>query len=352
MKVAIVLGTRPEIIKNYAVVKALRKRNVEFEVIHTNQHHDYAMQGAIFEQMGYYPDRVLEGKYDIGKAIDWVRELVRTQNIDLLLANGDTAAALVAAIAAVYSDVGLAHIEAGLRSFDKAMYEERNRIMVDAAAHYLFAYTDYQAAYLDGIPDLRGRVFLVGNTTVDLLVDFDKQLFKPNINNYAYVTLHRKEFTDSKALMISVFETLNLLETKFSHIIFPMHPRTYDAMKRFNISSTLLDLVQVIKPVPPLKSLSYEKHAEIILTDSGCVQEEAYLFNVPCVTLRENTERHETILNNANVVSGFARNDILQAVEMQLAQKGKVFPPIYGSYGVGERIVDILCNHFENFRQY
>ncbi len=153
MRIGIVLGTRPEIMKNCSVVKALSKRGIPFFVLHTNQHSDYRMQGnqhsdyrmqgGFFEQMGYQADCVFPHKYQIGQAIDWVREMIRKLRLDLIIVNGDTAAALVGGIAAVYADAGLAHIEAGLRSYDKEMYEERNRIMVDALSHYLFTYTKY-----------------------------------------------------------------------------------------------------------------------------------------------------------------------------------------------------------------
>lgn len=346
MKLGIVLGTRPEIIKNYAVVKACRRRGLDFEVIHTNQHHDNAMQQAVFEQMGYRPDRVLDGPYALGKAIDWLCDLIRSRRYDLILTNGDTAAALIAAIAAIYTDVDLAHVEAGLRSSDARMHEERNRIIVDSAAHFLFAYTEYHAAHLARVPDLRGRVFVTGNTTVDLIADFDAQLARPEFGEYAYVTLHRKEFTECKSLMCSVFETLNYLAADFDRIIFPLHPRTLDAMHRHNLSRTLLDKVTLLEPVPPLVSLAYTKYATVVLTDSGCLQEEAYLYGVPCVTLRENTERHETVVHGANVVAGFEREHILRAVATQRAKRGSVFPSIYGPAGAGERIVDVLCRHY------
>lgn len=330
MNIGIVLGTRPEVMKNYAIVQALRAADLPFVVLHTNQHHDHLLQTSIFRQMGYMPDEIFPGNYSIGAAIDWVRERVHYHNIDLILVNGDTAAALVGAIAAVYSDVGLAHVEAGLRAFDKRMYEERNRIMVDGASHYLFSYTQYQANYLVKIPDLRGRIFNVGNTTVDLIHDFAHELTPRRADSYAYITLHRKEFTDSRKLMQQVFATINQLAQEFDAMIFPMHPRTRAAMELYGLSMDLLSRVQVLDPVEPFESLALEKYANVIITDSGCIQEEAYIFGVPCVTVRNNTERHETIDSGANVVTGFDPAAIIAAVCNQRARKGQQFTQIYG----------------------
>ena len=191
---------------------------------------------------------------------------------------------------------------------------------------------------------LRGRVVHAGNTTVDLLADFGAQLDDPQIGRYAYLTLHRKEFTDDSARMAATFRTLNELAPLFDRVIFPMHPRTHDCMRRYAISPALLTNITVVEPVSFVQSLAYEKHASLIITDSGCMQEEAYLLGVPCVTLRENTERAETVAAGANIVSGFAPDAIRAAVEQQAAKGRMVFPPIYGSVGVGHRIaVSLRC---------
>ncbi len=352
MKIGVVLGTRPEILKNYSVVKAMRSQKVEFYILYTNQHSDYRMCGSFFEAMEYESDFVLGGEYELGRAIDWVRGLIERLGIDLIIVNGDTAAALVGGIAALYSDAGLAHIEAGLRAHDREMYEERNRIIVDSLAHYLFTYTEEEKEYLETIPDLRGRVFCTGNTTVDLITDFNNRIEAVDEDNYMYVTLHRKEFTDSKERMTTVLGTINSLADRFDHIIFPVHPRTRDMIERHAIPFSVMDRITIFDPIPVFESLSYEKHARIILTDSGCLQEEAYIFGVPCITVRESTERHGTVRAGANVVCGFDRDGILEAVNVQMQRCGDSYPPLYGKYGAGARIVDIILGNFKNFREY
>lgn len=315
---------------------------MDFMVLHTNQHQDPLMRDDVFAKMGYAPDFIYPGDYSMGAAIDWVCKLIRQHQIDLVLVNGDTAASLIGAIAAIYSDVELGHIEAGLRSFDEQMYEERNRVMVDSAAHYLFTYTQHHANYLNKINDLRGQVFNVGNTTIDLIEDFSPELSRMNSGRYAYVTLHRKEFTDSRARMVKVFAALNTLAQEFDTMIFPMHPRTRTAIAQHRLDQELLSRVQVIDPVDPFTSLSYEKYADLIITDSGCIQEEAYIFGVPCVTVRENTERPETIAAGANVLTGFSIEKILQLCHSQRMSRQRQFPPVYGMRGAGRRIVMIL----------
>jgi UDP-N-acetylglucosamine 2-epimerase (non-hydrolysing) len=351
-KIGIVMGTRPEIIKNYSVVRALKSRGVNYCVLHTNQHTDKMLHQAIFEQLGYDADFVLSGKYSIGKAIDWVRGMIRQLELELIIVNGDTAAALVGAIAALYSDVGIAHVEAGLRSYDPEMYEERNRIMVDAVAHYLFAYTEFEKECLSRKKDLRGRIFCVGNTTIDLISDFQDRLTRPLTGRYAYVTLHRKEFTDRKNAMLEVFRALDRLSDNFDKIVFPVHPRTQDAIGRYDIPKDLMKNFTLLEPISVFESLAYEKHADIIMTDSGSIQEEAYIFGVPCLTLRENTERHGTVQMGANIVAGLVSQDIQDAARVQLNKGPGDFPPIYGVAGAGERIVDIILERFHSFREY
>ncbi|HEY1017055.1 MAG TPA: UDP-N-acetylglucosamine 2-epimerase (non-hydrolyzing) [Herpetosiphonaceae bacterium] len=342
MKIGIVMGTRPEIMKNYSLVRELRRRGRPHAVIHTGQHGDDLMRGAVFRALGYAPDFVMPGPYALGRAVDWLRGLIAEQGLDLILVNGDTAAALAGALAAVYSDVALAHVEAGLRSFDRQMIEERNRIMVDSAAQYLFCYTSRQADYLAANRELRGAIFNVGNTTVDLLADLAGLLPAPEPRGYAYVTLHRKEFTDDPRRMRAVFGALAGLAERFPALIFPMHPRTRAEMARHGLPPGLLGGARVLEPVGPLESLAYQRHAELILTDSGCIQEEAYLLGVPCVTIRENTERPETLEAGANVVCGFEPAAIAAAAARQLAAGRRSFPPVYGEIGVAGRILDAL----------
>jgi len=352
MKVAIILGTRPEIIKNYAIVNALREAGMPFVVLSTNQHGDAAMSRNVFSQMGYEPHAVMGQPYRLGTAIDWIQDQIRNESVDLILVNGDTAAALAGALAAVYSDIGLAHVEAGLRSFDARMYEERNRVMVDSASHYLFTYTQAHADYLAQARDYRGRIILVGNTTVDVIEDFAHLLQSRRSGRYAYVTLHRKELTDHAESLAEVLETLNDLALDFDSMVLPLHPRTRNAMMRHGLPLSILSRIDVIDPILPFDSLALIRHATVVVTDSGTIQEEAHIFGTPCVTVRANTERPETLVGGGNVVCGLAAASITEAIRSQYANGRRATTSTYGPAGAGRRIVAALNTHFKNWLRY
>jgi len=168
---------------------------------------------------------------------------------------------------------------------------------------------------------------------------------KPKENGYFYMTMHRKEFTDHKERIIDVFKAINnAVKTFKRQCIFPIHPRTLSVIKRLNIDLSRIfnPLVKVISPVSAFESLSYEKYADLIITDSGCIQEEACIFRVPCVTIRENTERHETIDIGCNVITGFKKKDINKMIYKMLHKDITDYKIPYGNYGVGKRIVKIL----------
>ena len=340
MRIAIVQGTRPEIIKNYAAVKALQDAGAPFEVLHTNQHSSARMSSEVYAELGYGPTQTMPVPYRLGKAIDWLQDRFIADDVKHVIVNGDTAASIAGALAAMYLDIGVTHIEAGLRSRDPFMTEERNRIMVDAIAELLFAYTEVEKEELLRTPAIRGRVIVEGNTTVDLLHDYAERITaRPCSERYVLVTLHRKELTDSRHRMLRVFAALRRIAAHHCSVVFPMHPRTRDAMRKHAIPLRNLGNVHVREPVSTFESLALQKHAAAVLTDSGCLQEEAYLLNVPCVTIRDNTERLLTVRHGANVVTGFEPARILAATERALALRDRAWPNIYGKPGAGKRIV-------------
>jgi UDP-N-acetylglucosamine 2-epimerase len=318
----------------------LREAAASFSVLHTNQHSAARMSGEVYAELGYQPTHTLPTEYRLGTAIDWLQQRFVDDGVKHVIVNGDTAASIAGALAAMYLGIGVTHIEAGLRSGDPYMTEERNRIMVDAIADLLFAYTDVEKEELLKAPTIRGRVLVEGNTTVDLLHDYAERITsRPCRERYVFVTLHRKEFTDSKERMLRVFSALRRIAVQHCSVVFPMHPRTHDAMKKHAIPLRALGSVDVREPVATFESLALQKHAAAVLTDSGCLQEEAYLLNVPCVTIRDNTERHLTVAQGANVVTGFDPARILEATERALATRNTAWPKIYGDPGAGKRIV-------------
>lgn len=348
MRIAIVQGTRPEIIKNYAIVRALETAGITYEVLHTNQHAEPNMCAAIYADMGYEPSRKMVEPYRFGAAIDWLQRTFKRDGISHVIVNGDTAASLEGALAAMYMDIDVSHVEAGLRSRDTLMYEERNRIMVDSVASLLFAYTHYERKLLQTSADIYGEVYCEGNTTVDVMHDFAGKINRRIFDgDYLYVTMHRKEFTDCAGRMRSVFSVLRSIAERYCTVVFPMHPRTVNAMQRWGISQNILGPVLNIDPVAAFDSLAFAKHARAVVTDSGCLQEEAYMLGVPCVTIRNNTERHLTVHHGANVVTGFDCATIQRAVDAARDRQQPTWPDIYGRPGAGARIVSKIVAHSE-----
>lgn len=343
MKIAVVQGTRPEIIKNYSIVRALEHQRVPHAVFHTNQHALPEMRDRFYEQMGYGATEIMAGPYRLGGAIDWLQDQFVRHSVTHVLVNGDTAASLAGALAAMYRHLPVAHVEAGLRSRDPFMFEERNRIMVDAVATQLFAYTEHECELLNNSPDVRGAVYVEGNTTVDVIHDFSGQIgSRPIAEPYAFATMHRQEFTHSEERMRRVFETLSEISRSHCPVVLPLHPRTRDAIERTGIEDCLRH-IWVIPPVDALRSLAYQKHAAVVLTDSGCIQEEAYMLGTPCVTIRENTERHLTVKHGANRVTGFESGAIKTAFFSAVGTSDAQWPEIYGARGVGGRIVERIA---------
>lgn len=345
--IAVVQGTRPEIIKNYAFVKALRAAGLPFSVLHTNQHVADAMCSEVYADMGYRPDGRLPADYRIGVAIDWLEHEYRERGVSHVVVNGDTAASLAGAVAALYAGLPSIHIEAGLRARDVHMLEERNRIMVDAVAELLFAYTALEADVLQDCADVRGQVRLEGNTTVDLIHDFAHRLDeRGQAGTFVFATMHRREFTESPERMRLVFTVFAEIARTLCPVIFALHPRTRDAMRRHGIPLAMLAPVHVVEPVSIFAALSMQRHAAAVLTDSGCIQEEAYILATPCVTVRENTERHLTVRHGGNVVTGFERRAILDATRRALDTERLALPDIYGAPGAGVRMLERIVEHY------
>lgn len=346
MTIAIVQGTRPEIIKNDSIVQALRDRGVPVLVLHTNQHWSVEMRDGIYGELGYRPDRVYNGRGGIGATIEWLQATFDEENVRHVLANGDTAASLAAAVAALYRDIPMTHVEAGLRSGDSVMLEERNRIVVDAIASILFVYTDYELGVLNQADGIRGKVFLEGNTTVDLTHQYADRIRKaPVPGDYIYLTLHRRELTDDPNKLDSLLQTFSTIAERVCPVVFPVHPRTADSMARHGLLRRRLSPdLRLLEPVSVFESLSYQRHACLVATDSGCVQEEAYILGTPCITLRDNTERHLTVRYGANALVGFDPARIHEQADVMMCRDISARPPIYGAPGAGARIVDRLLD--------
>ncbi|MCX6005497.1 MAG: UDP-N-acetylglucosamine 2-epimerase (non-hydrolyzing), partial [Chloroflexi bacterium] len=317
MKTAVILGTRPEIIKMAPIVRALEKSGTEFFILHTGQHYTYKLDKVFFEQL-----HLPEARYNLdvgssthgiqtGKILEGAERVLIEEKPDIVLVEGDTNSVFAGALCACKLGIKVGHVEAGLRSYDRSMPEEINRILADHCADYLFAPTSNARQILlgEGIPDK--NIFITGNTIVDALQQNlslaklkTKILSELNLQpeKYFLVTLHRQENVDVRARFDSILKGLQSLTKKFNiPVVYPIHPRSRKMMSQFGLDASEINLID---PVDFLEFLVLESNAKLVLTDSGGVQEESCILNVPCVTLRDNTERMETIELGSNIIAG------------------------------------------------
>jgi len=354
MKIAVILGTRPEIIKMSPVIRELESRGIEYIIVHSGQHYSYNMDEIFFEQLRLprpnYNIAIGSGTHaeETGKALIGIERVLLKERPDVVLVQGDTNTTLSGALAAAKLMIKVGHVEAGLRSFDREMPEELNRILVDHLSDYLFAPTEKAKKNLlnDGVDG--GKIFVTGNTIVDAVyqnlsltsgIDVLEKLHL-KANDFFLITLHRQENVDKKQRLLNIVKGLELICEEYDiPIVYPIHPRTRKKLREFGI--TLPQRVNIIDPLDYLSFLKLESSAKLIFTDSGGVQEEACILRVPCVTIRYSTERPETLEVGANILAGTEPERILEAAKIMLARK-RDWPNPFGDGKAASRIVKIL----------
>lgn len=352
-EITIILGTRPEIIKLSPVIRECENRDVPFSILHTGQHYSEELDSVFFDQLELpRPDVNLQvGSNSHGKQTGEMLAGIEAHLLDIdpnvVLVQGDTNSVLAGAIATSKLDIELGHVEAGLRSFDDRMPEETNRVVTDHVADYLFAPTEESARLLskEGLED---SVYITGNTVVDavhqnLKLATEKSDVLPELgvsrNEYALMTAHRAENVDDEETFTRLLiGAARVGERLGADVLYPIHPRAADKIERFSL--TVPDSVRLIEPQDYLDFLVLEQNASVILTDSGGVQEEACILGVPCVTMRENTERPETVAIGANVLAGTDPEDIVEAAFGPSSNQTWENP--FGDGDAASRIVDIV----------
>ena len=356
MKISIILGTRPEIIKLSPIIRECQNLKLQYFILHTGQHYNYNMDRVFFEQLN-----LPEAKYNLdvgsgthgkqtGKMLVGIEKILQKEQPDVVLVEGDTNTVLAGAIAAAKLSIKVGHVEAGLRSYDRNMPEEINRVLADHCADYLFAPTQNSAENLfhEGIG--KENVFVVGNTIVDAVQqNLDIAETKTHILNqiklqagkFILATLHRQENVDDKERFTNIIKGLQLVKRELKlPLIYPIHPRARKQLALFNIDTTGLTLIE---PLPYLAFLQLESKAKLVLTDSGGVQEETCVLGVPCVTLRDNTERPETLEVGSNRLAGTQSQRILEAAKTMVAKQGGWANP-FGDGKTAQKIIEILLN--------
>ncbi len=356
MRVVSVVGARPQFIKAAPLSRALRQRHEEY-LIHTGQHYDPEMSDVFFDDLAIpHPDAnlgigAIGNLEQVARMLLGLQPLIAAQHPDWVLVYGDTNSTLAGALAGRLLNIPVAHVEAGLRSYNRAMPEEHNRVLADHISEALFCPTDTAAGNLarEGIT---AGVFVVGDVMIDALLQ-NRQRARERLGDrllqryslapgeYFLATVHRAGNTDDRVRLAGIMEGLAAFPG--APVILPAHPRLRGALEQHRITPP--PNVQVIAPLGYLEMLSLISTARLILTDSGGLQKEAYALSVPCLTLRDETEWVETIESGWNRLVGAEAARIRAGVEDALAAAPPQHPDFYGDGHASERIVEILGSH-------
>ena len=354
MKVITVLGTRPEIIRLSRVIEKVDKLG-EHVLVHTGQNFDPNLNDIFFQQLGVrQPNYFLNAKGPFGEQVGMIltkiEKIMLDEKPDKFLVLGDTNSALAAIIAKRLA-IPVYHMEAGNRCYDDRVPEETNRRIIDHSSDILLPYTERSRQNLlrEGIAGQ--RVFVTGNPILEVIQHYQKQIAASDVfskldikaNGYFLVTLHRAENVDIESRLLQFASALDQIQKKYKlPIIVSTHPRTRNRLESFGITVDN-PLIQFMEPFGFFDFVSLEKNARCVLSDSGTVQEECCIFKVPNVTLRDVTERPETVECGSNILSGSDPTTIMRCLEVALSQSPSWTPPVeYLAENVSETIARII----------
>lgn len=357
MKALLVASTRPEVIKLSPVMRALEKHGLDYLFITTGQHYDYALFQGFIRDLGLRePDcniRVGSGSqaYQTSHAMVELEKLMIKEKPSVVIVEGDTNSVLSSALAAVKLRIPVAHVEAGLRSHDKNMPEEVNRIIADHCSELLFAPTEQAGLNLINEGIMPEKIFIVGNTIVDATLQnlevARKKAERKLDDEYLVLTLHRAENVDDKERLREIIEAVDSLGER---VVFPAHPRTVKRLQSLGLGK--MGNIDIIEPLGYLEFLMLLSNAKAVLTDSGGIQEEAVVLKVPCFTLRTTTERPESVEAGGNIIVGVRKEEIIARVAGALRDKKRIEKMTeaknpFGDGKAGKRIVGILLDKYE-----
>lgn len=347
MKVLTVVGARPQFVKASTISRRLREGADEV-LVHTGQHYDEELSDVFFEELDLpEPDHNLGvGSATHGRQtaemMEGIETLVASEEPDVVLIYGDTNSTVAAAIVAAKMDPTLAHVEAGLRSFDQSMPEEVNRVLTDHVSDLLFAPSEVARQHLQA-EQVSGKIELVGDVMYDAILHAYERL--PNTvpvdvpeGEYILATVHRARNTDNPNRLRNIVRALS---TEPRPVVFPAHPRTTKLLEEYGLREALVG-VELIDPVGYLEFLSLLDGAERVVTDSGGVQKEAFFLEIPCVTVRDETEWPETVDNGWNVLVDATEGEIRWGLSREFDRLEK--PQPYGDGNASRRIVEVLLD--------
>ncbi len=359
MKICTIVGARPQFIKAAVVSRVIAHQdNIQEIIIHTGQHYDKNMSDQFFDELDIpqptYNLNVGSSTHakQTGQMLSKIEDILVKEKPDWVLVYGDTNSTLSGALAAAKIHIPVAHVEAGLRSFNRKMPEEINRITADHLSTLLFApsETSYQRLIKEGIEDY--RIVKVGDVMYDAALYYnEKNASRKTIvdtlslskNAYILTTIHRAENTDESMRLMNICHALIELAQHY-HIVFPLHPRTRSVLESLGLIQKMKEYIEIIEPVGFLDMLALEQNASFIITDSGGIQKEAYFNHVPCITLRDETEWVELVEAGCNQLCS-------PSVEFSLVEAVKKFKKtnsfalkLYGDGQAAEKIVSSLLS--------
>lgn len=387
MKILSIIGARPQFIKAAIVSRRIQEEGIKEILVHTGQHYDFNMSDIFFQELNLpKPDYHLGVGSGIhgeqtGKMLLEIEKVLLQQKPDVALVYGDTNTTLAGSLAAAKLHIPVAHIEAGLRSYNRSMPEEINRVLTDHCSDILFCPTETAVKNLqkEGFVNVVGDgklvdddfslaqrarglplVINVGDVMLDIALDVKKLIVKKTggekrvleryflrAKDYILVTIHRADNTDNKENLQNIMEALEEIARRGTKIFFPAHPRAKKALERFSLMSDVPQNLIISEPISYVEIITLESNARLIITDSGGLQKEAYFFKVPCIIPRDETEWTELVEIGWNKVVGTAKENLVNSVSSALNEDfpNRQWIDFYGQGRASEKVVKVLLSY-------
>lgn len=357
MRLDIIVGTRPNFVKVTQFKKLAGAMGIDVRIIHTGQHYDKKLSQIFFEQFNLIPDHFLNVRAD--SAVEQLSqimtslnsELERTGNPDVLIVPGDVNSTLAGALVANKRGIPLAHLESGLRSFDKTMPEEINRILTDEISDFFFLTEESGRKNLLNMNKRESQIHLVGNTMIDAMLAYDEEIRTSQIQSelrlakdFCLITMHRPSNVDNEIGLLTMIDVLKSIANRID-IVFPIHPRTLSQLRKFGLYNNLtgIDGLLLTEPLSYFDFQNLIIHSKCVITDSGGIQEESTFRGIPCMTLRENTERPITVDLGTNELIPFDIEAVESGLDKILSGKWKPgeIPPLWDGNST-QRVLEVL----------
>ncbi len=353
MKILTIIGARPQFIKTAVVSRAFAKHpDIDEVIVHTGQHFDENMSDIFFDELD-----IPRPQYNLninslshgamtGRMLEQIEKILIQEKADILLVYGDTNSTLAGAIAASKMHIPVAHVEAGLRSFNMQMPEEVNRILTDRVSKWLFCPTDSAVQNLEqeGYKNFTAQIIKTGDVMYDASLFYKQKIAQNDNSNKPFIlaTIHRQENTDNLDRLTSIVNALNKA-SETTKIILPLHPRTKKILEQNNLKLN----AEIIDPVGYLEMVKLLNDCSLVVTDSGGLQKEAFFFDKYCLTMRDETEWTELVENGFNQLVGANEGKILAGIDAWLGKKIENKSNLYGAGDAGEKIVEALIKENE-----